>query len=228
MWVRRLAAVVAVLTALLATGCASTITGHAVSARQASAARTGVALTSDGNGVVLGTAGDGAAVAFDLFIEPQCPHCGQFVAEYGDAIAKYLASGRISVTVRPLTFLDNGSDDYSARATNAIFLVAADDASSPALVWGFIQGLYAKLMSTGSVADDDGIAQVANDVGVSADTVNRIAAAEPEVDGNDVSDGNLSIMDDYGVEPATPTVYDTVHRADVDISDAKWLGALVG
>jgi hypothetical protein len=35
-------------------------------------------------------------------------------------------------------------------------------------------------------------------------------------------------MDDYGVEPATPTVYDTVHRADVDISDAKWLGALVG
>src|SRR6478609_271750 len=135
-----------------------------------------------------------AVVAFDLFIEPQCPHCGHFVAEYGDAIAKYLASGRISVTIRPLTFLDNGSDDYSARATNAIFLVAADDASSPALVWGFIQGLYAKLMSTGSVADDDGIAQVANDVGVSADTVNRIAAAESEVDGNDVSDGNLSIM----------------------------------
>jgi hypothetical protein len=65
-------------------------------------------------------------------------------------------------------------------------------------------------MSTGSVADDDGIAQVANDVGVSADTVNRIAAAESEVDGNDVSDGNLSIMDDYGVEPATDGVR---HRA---------------
>ena len=65
-------------------------------------------------------------------------------------------------------------------------------------------------------------------MGFRPNTVNRIAAAEPEVDGNDVSDGNLSIMDDYGVEPATPTVYDTVHRADVDISDAKWLGALVG
>ena len=150
------------------------------------------------------------AAAIDLFIEPQCPHCGHFVAEYGDAIAKYIAGNRLAVTVRPLTFMDYGSDDYSARATNAIFLVAADDAATPALVWKFIQGLYARLMSTASLADNDGIAQVANDVGVPADTVNRIAAAEPEVDGNVVSDGNLSVMDDYGVEPATPTVYDTV------------------
>jgi protein-disulfide isomerase len=226
MWMRRLAGAVAVLSALLATGCATTITGHAVAGGSA-ASRSGLALSDDGHGVVLGTSGDGGAVAIDLFIEPQCPHCGQFVAEYGDAIAKDLASGRLAVTIRPLTFLDNGSDDYSARATNAIFLVAADDESTPALVWKFIQGLYAKLVSSASLADDDGLAQIANDVGVSADTVNRIAAAEPEADGDEVSDGNLAVMDEYDVQPATPAVYDTTDKREVDVSDPQWLDELL-
>jgi hypothetical protein len=155
------------------------------------------------------------------------PHCGHFVAEYGDAIAKYLATDRLTITIRPLTFLDHGSDDYSARATNAIFLVAADDKATPALVWSFIQGLYATLPSTGSLANDDGIAQVANDVGVSASAVNRIAAAEPEVNGDDVSEGNLAVMDVYGVQPATPAVYDTVDEVEVDSSVPNWLDELV-
>lgn len=223
----RLAGVIAVLATLLLTvGCSSLVTGKAVARKQASGA--GVALTDDGYGVVLGAAQDGVgAAAIDLFIEPQCPHCGHFVAEYGDAIAKYLASDRLSITIRPLTFLDNGSDDYSARATNAIFLVAADDKATPALVWSFIQGLYAKLLSTASVANDDGIAQVANDVGVPVDTVNRIAAAEPEVDADDVNDGNLALMDEYGVQPATPAVYDTANKVEVDSSNSNWLDELV-
>ncbi len=222
----RLAGVISVLALLLMTvGCASLITGTAVARKQVSGA--GVALTDDGNGVVLGTIQDGAPAAVDLFIEPQCPHCGHFVAEYGDAIAKYLATNRLVVTIRPLTFLDHGSDDYSARATNAIFLVAADDKATPALVWSFIQRLYATLLSTRSLANDDGIAQVANDVGVSANTVNRIAAAEPEVDADDVSEGNLAVMDDYGVEPATPAVYDTIDEIEVDSSIPTWLDELV-
>jgi protein-disulfide isomerase len=222
----KFAALIGALAILLVTvGCTSLVTGTAVARKQAVGA--GVAQTDDGYGVTLGATQDGPGAAIDLFIEPQCPHCGHFVAEYGDAIAKYLASDRLSITIRPLTFLDNGSDDYSARATNAIFLVAADDKATPALVWSFIQGLYAKLLSTTSLADDDGIAQVANDVGVSADTVNRIAAAEPQVDANDVNDGNLALMDEYGVQPATPAVYDTVDKVEVDSSNPKWLDELV-
>ena len=104
----RLAGVISVL-ALAAddVGCASLITGTAVARKQVSGA--GVALADDGNGVVLGTIQDGAPAAVDIFIEPQCPHCGYFVAEYGDAIAKYLATNRLTITIRPLTFLDNGS-----------------------------------------------------------------------------------------------------------------------
>jgi protein-disulfide isomerase len=226
MGMRRLATAVAALSLLFTSvGCATVVPGNAVAAKLE--ATGGVPRTDDGHGVVLGTSQDGGAAAIDLFIEPQCPHCGHFVAEYGDAIAKNIAGNRLAVTVRPLTFMDYGSDDYSARATNAIFLVAADRAATPALVWKFIQGLYTRLMSTASLADNDGIAKVANDVGVPADTVNRIAAAEPQVDGNVASDGNLSVMSDYGVERATPTGYDTVGKDQVDFDDPEWLDHLV-
>jgi protein-disulfide isomerase len=226
MGMRTLASVIAALTLLTSAGCASVVPGRAVAGKPSISAKAGVATSDDGNGVVLGTTQDGAAAAIDLFVEPQCPHCGHFVAEYGDAIAKDVASNRLVVTIRPLTFMDYGSDDYSARATNAIFLVAADDTATPALVWKFIQGLYAKMMSSGSLANDDGIAQVANDVGVPPDTVNRIAAAIPEVNGDAVGEGNLSVMDDYGVEHATPTVYDTVAKLQVDFDDPQWLDHL--
>jgi protein-disulfide isomerase len=225
MGMRRIAAALAVLSVVLATGCTSVVSGRAVA--RASSTSTGIPLSDDGYGIVLGTLQDGGAAAIDLFIEPQCPHCGHFVIEYGDAIGEHVVDGQLSVTVRPLTFLDNGSDDYSARATNAIFLVAADDEAGPALVWKFIQELYARLVSSASLADDDGIAQIANDVGVSADTVNRIAAAEAEVDATEINDGNTGVIDEYGLPAATPTVYDTLGETDVDITDPQWLDELV-
>ena len=226
MWMRRLAGVVAVLSVVLATGCASVVTGQAVAGSEASAPTAGVQVSDDGYAVVLGTLQDGGAAAVDLFIEPQCPHCGQFVEKFGDSIGEFVDEGRLTLTIRPLTFLDSGSDDYSARATNAIFLIAADDEATPALVWGFIEGIYAELLSAGPPIDD-GLAQIANDVGVSADTVNRIAAAEPEVDATEVSDGNTTVIDDYGVPAATPTVYDTVDEQNVDLEDPQWLDDLV-
>jgi protein-disulfide isomerase len=223
---RRLVTAVAALALLFTSvGCAAVIPGTAVAAKVDAGG--GVPRSDDGHGIVLGTAQDGGAAAIDLFIEPQCPHCGHFVAEFGDVIAKDIAGNRLAVTIRPLTFMDNGSDDYSARATHPLFRVAATPPPTPALVWKFIQGLYARLMSTASLADNDGIAKVANDVGVPAETVNRIAAAEPQVDGNLVSDGNLSVMDEYGVERATPTVYDTVGKDQVDFADPQWLAHLV-
>jgi protein-disulfide isomerase len=223
---RRLAGAVAVLSVVLATGCATTVTGHAVAGQKASAVGAEVSLSDDGYGVVIGSSED---AAIDLFIEPQCPHCGQFIGQYGDAIGDHVKDGQLSVTIRPVTFLDFGGNDYSARATNAIFLVASpDDHPTPELVWEFIQGIYKELLSKASPPNDDGLAQIANDVGVSADTVNRIAAGEPAVDADEVSDGNIALMDDYGVPAATPTIYDTVHETSVNFDDPGWLDDLVG
>jgi len=224
MWMRRLAGAVAMLSVLLLTGCATTITGHAVAGKKATAVGADVAPSDDGYGIIIGSSQD---VAIDLFIEPQCPHCGHFVGLYGDAIGEHVKDGQLSVTIRPLTFMDFGGVDYSARATNAIFLVASDDDPTPELVWGFIQGIYEELLATASPPDDDGLAQIANDVGVSADTVNRIAAGERAVDPDEVSDGNVTLMDDYGVPAATPTLYDTINETDVNVDDPGWLDELV-
>lgn len=226
MWMRSVAGAVAMLSVLLLTGCAMTITGRALAGSEATAVGAEVALSDDGYGVIIGSSED---AAIDLFIEPQCPHCGQFVEQYGDAIGDHVNEGRLSVTIRPVTFMDFGANDYSARATNAIFLVASpDEHPTPELVWGFIQGIYEELLTTASPPNDDGLAQIANDVGVSADTVNRIAAGEPAVDPDEVSDGNIALMDDYGAPAATPTVYDTVRETDVNFDDPGWLDDLVG
>ena len=225
MTMRTVAGVVAMLSVLLLAGCATTIPGRAVAGSDATAVGAEVALSADDYGVIIGSSQD---VAIDLFIEPQCPHCGQFIGQYGDAIGDHVNEGQLSVTIRPLTFMDFGDNDYSARATNAIFLVASpDEDPTPELVWAFIQGIYEELLATTSPPNDDGLAQIANDVGVSADTVNRIAAGEPAVDSGEVSDGNVALMDDYGVPAATPTIYDTINETDVDYDDPGWLDDLV-
>ena len=219
-------AIAAVVLLLASAGCASTVPGRALAGGEAAAARTPVTISDDGYGVVLGAPDD---AAIDLYVEPQCPHCAHFLADYGDAIGDYLNAGRLAVTVRPLTFLDDGSNRYSARATNAIFLVATTDANASGdLVWRFIEGMYDELLATQTLTSDDGIAQIANDVGVSADTVNRIAAGEPAIDADEVTDGNIALMDESGLPAATPIVYDINDAVEVDTGDDQWLDDLAG
>lgn len=218
-------AVAAAVTALLFTtvGCTSTIPGNAV-ASEAGLANNGVTVSADGFGVALGTSED---VAIDLFIEPQCPHCAKFFDDYGQSLTDYTADGDVTVTIRPVTFLDGGSIDYSARTSNAIFLVAEGRRATPEQVMEFIRAGYAEIMSTGTPLDDDELAQLANDVGADANTVNRVAAGEPAIDPDEMSNENIALMRQYGVPAATPTVYDTLTETDVDTTDPRWLDDLV-
>jgi len=221
----RMATAITGLTLLFAAiGCTSTTSGKAVAGEEAEAVRSGVTISDDGSGVTIGTAEN---AVIELFLEPQCPHCGSFIGEYGAEMNAHVDDGALTVTIRPVVFLDSESNDYSARATNAIFLIAEDDDATPDLVMGFVEGIYEELLSSMSPADDDTMAQIANDVGVSADTVNRIAASDPAIDADEVSEGNLLLMDELGVPAATPTVWDAVSESDVDIDDSFWLDDLV-
>ena len=59
-----------------------------------------------------------APVQLEIFCEPQCPHCAELESTYGDRIAGELASGRLAVTYRWLTFLDDRHhNDVSARVS---------------------------------------------------------------------------------------------------------------
>ena len=220
MRMRGLGAVVAAA-ALLTVGCTSVVDGSAVAGEKPGPA---VSLSSDGFGVELGTSDTAKA---EVYIELQCPHCAEFFTENAEDVTDAIDRGDLSFTIRPVTFLDDEYTDYSARASNAVFLVAEQEGATPTLVMEFVSALYDELLTADTAPTDDELAQIANDVGVEADTVNRIAAAEPTLDTLEMSDANLDAMDRIGAD-GTPTVYDLVAETDVDINDANWLKRLVG
>jgi protein-disulfide isomerase len=83
-----------------------------------------VAATEDGYGIVVGLPDAPAEV--EIYTEPQCEHCADFQARFGEDLRSHLQSGLLAVVYRPLTFLDDEYDtDYSAAAANALFLAAA-------------------------------------------------------------------------------------------------------
>ena len=69
--------------------------------------------TIDGNGVLVGSWI--APVQLEIFCEPQCPHCAEFGVDDGDRLAAALASGRLAITYRWLTFLDEQTSQRRVR-----------------------------------------------------------------------------------------------------------------
>ncbi|HEY5319588.1 MAG TPA: thioredoxin domain-containing protein [Galbitalea sp.] len=63
------------------------------------------------------------------YIDFQCPYCDQFETADGANIQKWVAAGKATVEIHPLSFLDaqSGSNRYSSRAANAAACVAQYD-----------------------------------------------------------------------------------------------------
>jgi signal transduction protein with GAF and PtsI domain len=179
--------------------------------------------TADGNGVMVGS---GAAPAqLEILCEPQCPHCAELESQYGDRIAGDVASGRLAVTYRWLTFLDDKHhNDVSARISNALFL-AADPATSATAYQAFVQDLYRHQSSDGPT--NSNVAAMARESGIPEVVADRIDAGDNAVDAGAVNDANRARLAQVNPEnPGTPTVYDLKANKLVDIQDPAWLDAL--
>jgi protein-disulfide isomerase len=179
--------------------------------------------TIDGNGV---TAGSGIApVQVEVYCDPQCPYCAEFESTYGDRIAADMASGRLAVTYRWLTFLDNRHhNDVSARVGNALF-VAADPTTSATAYQAFVQDLYSHQSADGPNNSD--IAAMARDSEITDAVADRIAAGDHVVDTATVNDANRTRLHQVNPEhPGTPTVYDLKANKLVDLQDPAWLDTL--
>ena len=100
-----------------------------------------MAVSDDGHGIVAGF--DDAPVNVELYTEPQCNHCADLQADFGDEIAHYIDIGQLAVTYRPLTFLDDVADGYSARVSNALFLAVVPRRRLTAFQ-AFVEELYAQ------------------------------------------------------------------------------------
>jgi thioredoxin family protein len=206
-------ALIAVLV-LAATGCADGTVTHA------DADQPGTSPSSDGNGVMLGYLD--APVQLETFIEPQCSHCAQFESTYGDKITGYLGDGRLAMTYRPMTFLDNKKqNDASARIGNALFL-AVDVATSATAYQAFVRDLY-QHQSPGGPTNDE-IATMARESGVPEWVATRIAAGDPAVDSYTIAAANSGrLKAENPANPVTPTVYDLRANKVVDIQAPGWL-----
>jgi hypothetical protein len=180
--------------------------------------------TFDANGVLVGSWI--APVQLEVFCEPQCPHCAEFEAADGDRLAAALASGRLAITYRWLTFLDGRHhNDVSARLVNALFL-AADPATSPTAYQAFVQDLYHHQSSDGPAGD--AVATMARESGLPDVVADRIAAGDNVVDTKAVSDANKArLVEENPANPGTPTIYNLNTRSVVDTQDPGWLDALI-
>ena len=189
----------------------------------AGAAHADVPRTADGNGVMVGSGWPGTApVQLEIFCDPQCPYCAQLESTYGDQVAADVASGRLAVTYRWLTFLDERHhNDVSARISNALF-VAADPTTSADAYQAFVQDLYRHQSSEGPSNND--IAAMARESGVPELLADRIAAGDYAVDAAALNDANRARLDQVNPEnPGTPTVYELGANRLVDIQDPGWL-----
>ena len=189
----------------------------------AGTAHADVPRTPDGNGVMVGS--NDAPAQLEIFCEPQCPHCAQLESTYGDRVAGDLASDRLAVTYRWLTFLDDKRhNDVSARIANALF-VAADPTTSATAYQAFVQDLYRHQSSDGPNNSD--IAAMARESGVPEAVADRIAAGDHAVDAAAVSDANRARLNEVNpANPGTPTVYDLRANRLVDLQDPAWLDDL--
>ncbi|WP_375485277.1 DsbA family protein [uncultured Mycobacterium sp.] len=209
------------LVLLACAGCTREVAGIA----QVDRHHPGAVVSADRYGVVVGF--PNAPVQLEIFIEPQCPHCAEFESAYGDKLASYVSSGRLAVTYRPLTFIDDAKDNhYSARVSNALFVVgrAAILATS---YQAFVQTLYQHQDSRGDGPSNDRIADMARESGVSDAVAARIEAGDSGVDVQAMDEANTTRLNSAEPDdPGTPTVYDLKDKKVVDLQDPRWLDNL--
>ena len=220
-------AVVVLTIALLlgAVGCTKQVSGAALPDPD----KAPLEVSEDGFGIVAGF--DNAPVKIEIFTEPQCSHCADLQADFGDQLAYYIGVGALKVTYRPVTFLDEGSGGHSARVSNALFLAAegADGQKATGTEFQrFAEELWANQEPGGPGPSDDEMADMARQAGIPENVASKIADGGSAVNVSDMDEANFGYLFEIVVlDTGTPTVYDPAKDEKIDIYDNDWLNKLV-
>lgn len=225
-WRSALVAVTLVALAATSAGCTKAVIGTA----QPDPHTAAVAITEDGYGIRAGF--DDAPIEIEIFTEPQCNHCAELQADFGDQIAYFISIGQLAVTYRPVTFLDNEEQGHSARVANALFVAASpspdgDNPTGPAFQ-RFVEELWAAQEPGGAGPTDGEMAAMARAAGVPDYQAGEIASGDLSFDTAEMSDTNVSFLLD--IDPlagGTPTVFSLTGDEKVDIYDEDWLSNLM-
>lgn len=190
------------------------------------------AITDDEFGIRAGL--EDAPVQLEIYTEPQCSHCADLQADFGDQIAYYIGTGQLAVTYRPLTFLDQQPGGYSAHVATALFTAATPGGpegggTTPARAFQrFVEDLWAHQDTGGEGPSDDEMADMARASGIPRDRVDAIANGDSAVDVKAMDDTNFEFLFEIdSLNTGTPTVYDLNHDVKLDIYDDEWLSKLM-
>ncbi|MGE2733776.1 DsbA family protein [Mycolicibacterium vaccae] len=222
---RLLALVAAICLLTGSVGCTRQVVGTAMPPALAAP----LTLSDDGYGVVAGF--DTAPAHIEIYTEPQCRPCADLQRDFGDDLAHHIAVGALQVTYRPLTFLDEEYDGYSATVANALFVAA--EPAGPVTTTGpqfqrFVGQLWGNQDSGGQPFSGAELRDMALGAGLPAAVAAHIAEGRVGVDAVDMDEANYTFL--FEVDPAeagTPTVFDLHAGEKLDIYDANWLDELV-
>lgn len=218
-------ALIAALGLLVGPGCSRAVTGTP----RADPAPVPLAVAEDGFGVVAGF--DTAPAKIEIYTEPQCTHCGDLQREYGDELAYHITVGDLQVVYRPLTFLDDSYDGYSATVANALFAATEAKGEFPAngtQFQRFVEQLWVNQDPGGQPFAADELRRMADDAGLPGPVADRVAGGSEAVDLVDMDDHNFEMLFEVDqITTGTPTVYDLNAAEKLDIADSSWLADLV-
>jgi protein-disulfide isomerase len=204
----------------LVSGCGSTVTGIATADPGPA-----TSLTDDGHGAVIGDRGP----PITIFVDFLCPYCRAFEQRDGAAITAAVRAHQLTVTYRPLNFLDPGSASktYSSRAM-AAFLAGAKSHAPSSTLLAYLTSLYENQPEEqGSTDLSNGqLADLADKAGLAAGTVGAIRSGTTGIDPVATEAGNLAQLEAAG-GTGTPTVVDASNK-QVDIDDPGWLRTILG
>lgn len=144
------------------------------------------------------------AANVDLYEDFSCHYCAQ-LAEATDAdMKKAIEAGTVVVNVHSMRFLDDGQDGHSTAAGTAVYTVAKMD--TPAVYWNYRevlmkdqQNLYGK-----DIAE---LAQIAANLGASAETVEAIKSGQYQDEFKKLADGNEKKLEKVGQKVSSPRVF---------------------
>jgi protein-disulfide isomerase len=223
--------VVALAASLLiaTTACTQQVKGTA----RADPVKAPVELVKDGFGIKVGF--EDAPIQLELYTEPQCNHCADLQADFGERLLSYVNLGQLALTYRPVTFLDAGANQHSERVANAMFAAVSprggsgDAATNATQFQHFVEELWKQYGAGPDHPDNDELAEMARTAGLPEAAVAKIEGGESAVDVKDLEDINFEFLyqiDD--ISTGTPTVYDLKTGKKLDVYDDEWLSDVMG
>ena len=227
MRISRALVMVTIALLIVGVGCTKQVAGSAESDPN----KPPLSVSKDGHGIVAGF--DNAPVKIEIYTEPQCSHCADLQADFGDQLAYYIAVGQLEVTYRPMTFFDDETGGYSGQVSNALFLATEKTGSPEVKANGtqfqrFVEEVWAHQRPGGKPPTADELQDIAKKAGMPEPVAQNIKGGGSAVNVKDMDHANFEYLYEIdSLELGTPTVYDLAKGEKVDIYDNDWLDKLI-